>query len=576
MSAEAPAVPTETTEIYHRGVDPNFPAVREAPTPGLTIPTGPSPERPDATDEPVLEVADIQGNIVGGFNKDFQTLLFLRIDNPALFRPWLGEFAALVATAEEVVAFNRLFKRTSDQRGYRGSVKASWINIAFSHAGLAKLTKDADAFVDPSFRSGVAGQSAALGDPTADDAEGNPKHWLVRDGDGGADVLIIVAADTLADLESEVAHVEHAIFSLRRNGRQIRCGASLVFKQEGRAQLGALAGHEHFGFLDGVSQPGLRGRVSDDPYDVLTPRQNPDDLDQGKPGQDLVWPGEFLFGYPGQETNRVRHAGRNSLTDTTGKPIAPDWARNGSYLVFRRLRQDVFKFHSFLRLQTVLLNLTPEALAAKVVGRWTSGAPTMRAPDRDDPRLAGDECANNHFRFQDATVATTNKSGKDQCSDVTYPQSPGDPSGDRCPFSSHIRKAYPRDDADTQTHRLLRRGIPFGPSSRSTPAAPAQDDRDRGLLFMAYMTSITDQFEFVVKNWINNPEFKEPGVGVDPVLGQLQGDGKQRRRAFNVRVGGRGHELTAPEDWVIPTGGGYFFSPSIGALKHVLGYAPKD
>ena len=272
----------------------------EAPAPRLTTLIGPSPSHPDAVDEPPLDVAEIQGNIVGGFNKDFQTLLFLRIDDPAVFKPWLTSFASVVATAEEVIAFNRLFKRTSDRRRYRGSVKASWINIAFSHAGLAKLTDDADAFADGSFLSGVVPQSAALGDPTAEDAEGNPKQWLVRDGEGGADVLVIVAADTLADLESEVAQVEQSIFSLRRDGHPVRCGASIVFKQEGRAQLGTLAGREHFGFRDAVSQPGIRGRMSDNAYDVLTPRQNPDDPDQGKPGQDLVWPGRFVFGYAGQ------------------------------------------------------------------------------------------------------------------------------------------------------------------------------------------------------------------------------------------------------------------------------------
>ena len=206
-----------------------------------------------------------------------------------------------------MIAFNRLFKRTSDRRGYRGSVKASWINIAFSHAGLAKLTETPTPSPMPPSAAASSPSPAALGDPTAEDAERNPKQWLVRDGEGGADVLVIVAADTLADLESEVAQVEQSIFSPRRDGHPVRCGASIVFKQEGRAQLGALAGHEHFGFLDGVSQPGLRGRISDNPYDVLTLRQNPDNPDQGKPGQDLVWPGEFVFGYPqGRRVGRPR------------------------------------------------------------------------------------------------------------------------------------------------------------------------------------------------------------------------------------------------------------------------------
>ena len=125
-------------------------------------------------------------------------------------------------------------------------------------------------------------------------------------------------------------------------------------------------------------------------------------------------------------------------------------------------------------------------------------------------------------------------------------------------------------ERDTQTHRLLRRGIPFGPSSRSTPAVPVEDGVDRGLLFMAYMTSITDQFEFVMKGWVNDANFKDPNAGVDPILGQAQAADGSRQRIFNVRLGGNDHSLSAPEDWVIPTGGGYFFAPAISAIRDLL------
>jgi Dyp-type peroxidase family len=251
----------------------------------------------------------------------------------------------------------------------------------------------------------------------------------------------------------------------------------------------------------------------------------------------------------------------------------PRWAADGSYLVFRRLRQDVHRFHSFLHDQAAPLGLTPAGLGARLVGRWASGAPTMRAPDTDDPSLGDDECANNHFEFEEATEPTRNPSGRSQCADTTYPPSPADPGGDRCPFAAHIRKSYPRDDvpeAETQTHRLLRRGIPFGPSSRSTPAVPVDDGLDRGLLFMAYMTSIVDQFEYVTKRFVNAADFKDAGAGVDPIIGQAEAEDGSRRRTFTVRLGGVDHELTAPEDWVVPTGGGYFFAPSICAIRMVL------
>src|SRR5262245_48236739 len=118
----------QPSKIEHRGVESKFPLVRETPADGVLFPAA-GPARPDVSaSEPLLRVWDIQGNIIAGFNKDFQTLLFLRIGDVALFKKWLKRFAPLVASAEEVIAFNRLFKWTSDRRGYRGSVKASWIN----------------------------------------------------------------------------------------------------------------------------------------------------------------------------------------------------------------------------------------------------------------------------------------------------------------------------------------------------------------------------------------------------------------------------------------------------------------
>ena len=117
-----------------------------------------------------------------------------------------------------------------------------------------------------------------------------------------------------------------------------------------------------------------------------------------------------------------------------------------------------------------------------------------------------------------------------------------------CPFTAHIRRVNPRDDvpaAIRRRHRLLRRGLCFGESSASTPDAPKKDAVERGLLFLAYMTSIIDQFEFLMKEWVNNSNFPDEGAGADALLGP----GKT---------------------WVEPTGGGYYFAPSIFALNMVL------
>ncbi|UVK41273.1 Dyp-type peroxidase [Mesorhizobium sp. AR10] len=531
-------VPPLTSTTEHRGIDAAFPEVRETPAPSPWSPSRGAPPAPDERPEPVLAMANIQGNIVAGFNKDFQTLLYYHIDDASRFKPAIAKLSHLVATAEEVLTFNRLFKQVANRRGYPGTLSSTWINVAFSFAGLAKLRNDAGLFADQSFQSGLVGQALALGDTT------DPGKWNVKDGDSddAADVLIIVAADTEADVEAEVKRVKELI-------EEAGGATQLGHDEKGKNRSKPMAGHEHFGFLDGISQPGLRGRASDDPTDLLTPRQNPQDRSQGKPGQELIWPGEFVFGYPDQDASRDgNERGGDSSIDGAGYPRVPNWAGDGSYLVFRRFRQDVHEFHKFLQAEGKARGVSAELVGARLVGRWASGAPVMRAPTQDNTELANNDCANNHFGFKEQTERIAGGASSECPRDIFSPAG-ADPNGEVCPYTAHIRRANPRDDiapAIRRRHRLLRRGICFGESSASTPDAPSKDAAERGLLFLAYMTSIVDQFEFITKEWLNNSDFPGKGAGVDALLGQ---PGKS---------------------WVVPTGGGYYFAPSVFALKVVL------
>lgn len=597
------------------------------------------PARPKAAAEPVLNVGNIQGNVLAGFNKDHQTLVFLKVTNQNNFRAWLGRLIPFVATTSEVLAFNRLFKEIRSRRGLEtGAVQATWINVALSFDVLRSLTGDgaaleaaaksfpdysefanrkfltADAFKDEAFRNGMQSRSIDKLDDPLDNTgsetagEGNRNNWLFGGPGNEADVVVILAGDSAAQLSEEVVRLEDTIYSGRTgSGEFAPSGVTIVYKQHGATLPPPLTGHEHFGFLDGVSQPGIRGRVSADHADLLTLRQNPDDLNQGKPGQDLLWPGEFVFGYPEQDPNlAVDQPGPDSLNSKPWKnnkrtndapQTGPVWARDGSYYVVRRLRQDVSRFHAFLEDTARTLGVPSALVGAKLVGRWASGAPILRADKHDNPDLADDDCANNHFEFQSpsAAIKPQNQQGS-LCVDQRKPQSAGDKAGSKCPFGGHIRKAYPRDDVGTfspdtgenttQTHRLLRRGIPFG-NPFVPPTKPDQSDSgNRGLVFAAYQTSIVEQFEFVQHSWANNAEFKDKPQGGklvsghDPIIGQTNsGSGggpngnRERRVVLTVEVDGNAktQELVLPADWVIPTGGGYFFSPSIDALYLLTG-----
>jgi Dyp-type peroxidase family len=530
-----------------------------------------APAPAGAPPEPVLDLEDIQGNILSGFNKDFQVLLLLRITDVPACKRWLRSIIPMIATAEEVQAFNQLFKSIRVRRGEGLIVRATWVNIAFSFDALKRLTSDANLFNDQSFKKGLAAQSAGLGDPTGPNDQGNPNHWVVGGRHNQADILLIVAGDTLGETLHGVARVEDTIYGFAPQGKLTSPGVQVIYKQSGAVQPSPNTGHEHFNFLDGVSQPGLRGRVSNAPNDWLTPRQNPNDENQGKPGQDLLWPGEFVFGYPGQDPNKkVEDPG-------PVKNGGPPWSKNGSFLVYRRLQQDLVGFNTFVLEQAAALGMDPERLGAKFVGRWKSGAPDMRAPQVDNPLMGNVDCANNNFDFQKATppLPPLPPGAPPTCTDdipntnpaQQFDPAPADPTGALCPVAAHIRKSYPRDDtgneSDIQTHRLLRRGIPYG--------EPSLDDGsttdDTGLVFLAYMTSIENQFEFVTKNWVNNSNFRDPDTGFDPILGQRAGTNRTRKFTF-IDDDGNPQTITIPHDFVIPTGGGYFFSPSICALRH--------
>lgn len=555
---------------------------REVPTPtaAAAIDQGSGKSEGQKTErEPALQVDQIQGNILAGFNKDNQTLIFVDIKDTVKdihkFKTWLGAIVPFVASTEEVLQFNRLFKMVRARRKVESrAVLSTWLNIAFSFRGLKKLVKkEADEFKDEAFRAGLAKRSHLLNDPPS--GEGSPEEWLIGGKNNEADLVFTIGSDSLEEMGYAVRRLESWIYEgAELNGVLVPSCAAVIYKQKGAVLPSPLTGHEQFGFLDGVSQPGVRGTVGKT-EEFFTPRQNPADPTQGKPGQDCLWPGEFVFGYPGQSPTDSDAKGKVKMD-------GPDWAKNGSYLVFRRLRQDVGGFHDFLKQEGDRLNLGPELFGAKCVGRWASGAPIERAPLQDNEKMSRDDCANNAFEFQDGTIPGVPKPDSGECKD-NFPKdlAKEDRQGAVCPFAGHIRKAYPRDDvslnpkkttfapddASTELHRMLRRGIPFGDPFDPTVIP---DDGNRGLLFVAYQTSIVDQFEFVTRNWVNNPDFKDPGAGHDPILGQTNQNGS-RQRFFKLELpNGQPQTIRLPKDFVIPTGGGYFFAPSIKALQEHL------
>lgn len=523
-----------------------------------------------AATEPIYDVTtrdNIQGNVIPGFNKDYQHFLFFRIRDVARTKKWLRWLAPHVSSMDDVLTFVRAHRSLRLRLGVREpGLKATWVNVAFSSPGIAALVgEEVDSqFGEQSFRQGLAARSEYIGDPTSASQPGHRTRWRVGGPGDEADIIVIIASDDDDDLDEMVENVK---------GAAERSGLERLFEQRGRTLPGELRGHEHFGFKDGVSQPGVRGKVSPAPGDFITPRYlDAADPHAGlfaKPGQPLVWPGQFLLGEPRQNPQDL-YASAPPATNF------PTWARLGSYLVCRRLRQDVVAFWRFALEAAEEIGMSAEHFAAMLVGRWPSGAPVMRAPLADDSALAGDEFANNHFLFDDDTRPSVMRPVPGYPGDG-HAQARADVLGSVCPHFAHIRKVNPRDGANDLGHpadnllrMILRRGIPFGrPLVGVKKPPPGLVKQERGLMFLCYGSSIEDQFEFLSRRWANSPIQPNFG-GHDPVIGQNGGRGG-RARTITFPAPGGPVDLTLKREWVVPTGGGYFFAPTRQAIADVLG-----
>jgi Dyp-type peroxidase family len=440
-----------------------------------------------------LRLDRVQGNIVPGFRTSYQAFLWLAFPSTVIARRWLAELVTEVASAAQVMTANQKRRGSGYAAGVVGGPLTTWVNVAFSRAGLERLGAGGVEEFSTAFKEGMAARAASvLRDP-------DPEGWLVGGhGSPEAHALLIVAANTSGELDAEIA---------RQRRRCQRLGAGDLFVgPDGEPCRGEtlpyrLRQHEHFGFRDGVSQPALNG-------------------------SDGTMPGDFILG----------------LQDGYGRTVrrGPDWARDGSYLVFRRLRQDVFGFRQAVRTGATAAGLAPDQFAAKLMGRWKSGARLGDPLEPWDPGFPAKE--------------TDAQYGHDEFA--------LDPDGERIPRFAHVRKAYPRDVKAADRHRLLRRGIPYGPLLDER--ALADDGKERGLFFVAYQADIEAQFEHIQQR-LSDPDFPGPLTGRDSVAGQPNAP-----HGLAVREPGGRTSVSLPfHSYVSMTGGGYFFSPSIPALNYL-------
>jgi Dyp-type peroxidase family len=508
------------------------------------------------TDEPLLDLDEIQGNVLPGFKKDHQHFVFFSIDDAAAARAWLSKLYTRLSSAAIVLDAHRVWKRMKEQRGKEpDAAHFLLLNVALSASGLARLTSKAevDSFEDVAFKLGLSEErSKLIGDPVSAKEAGHAAGWLVGGPKHPVDGVLILASDDLTWLEEEQKKLAAELSAH---------GIKIEHEDRGDVSTAPTPGHEQFGFKDNISRPAVRGRWPTEPYDFVIARTLPggaafDSLraDFAAPGSRLIWPGHIIFGY-GRQTDLDPR-----IYDAADQPKGPAWAKNGSFVVYRRLRQHTDAFWKIVdeaakRLAKSYPKTAPDKdrLAACLIGRWKSGTPLARSSDKDIG-ITGDGL--NYFSY--ASKQEPALPGD------TAPEA-ADPDGLLCPLGAHIRKVNPRDQATdlgmserTPPRSILRRGITY-----------ATSNSDKGLLFVAYQSSIVHQFEFLMQKWANKENTPRNDGGLDPILSQ------NPRRVFHLPIDGKVEKVAITKTFVEPTGGEYFFAPSIGFFKNTLAGGAK-
>jgi Dyp-type peroxidase family len=434
----------------------------------------------------MLEYEDIQHILLTRVPALTGRYEFLSFRNAAGGRAWLSAIQEKVQSAAEV--------RASVERDKR------WVTVAFTWNGLRALGVDEASLATfpEEFRQGMVARAEVLGDTGAN----HPDNWVGGLASSGLHTIVILFA---AD------EVERARCVMEHNKLIAQCrDVEVLSFLDLEAVPPFIYAHDHFGYRDRLSQPVIEGTG-----EVPTPGSGPP-----------LKPGEFILGYP-DEDGPPAHLPQPEIL-----------SRNGSYMAYRRLQEHVGMFREFLR-QHGQTAEKRELLAAKLMGRWRSGAPLVLAPDNDDPALGADMQRNNDFNYKQM-----------------------DPHGYAVPLGSHMRRMNPRDTAaNMNRRRMIRRGATYGPH---LPEEAPEDGVERGIAAFVICASLIRQFEFAQNVWANDRNFHELGNERDPIIGTQDGTLEYKIPKRPIRK-----KITGLPAFTTVRGGAYFFLPGINALRYL-------
>lgn len=434
----------------------------------------------------MLELDDIQHILLTRTPALTGLYAFVSFGDAAAGRAWLTGLLDKVQSASDAESTVAGSKR--------------WVTLAFTWNGLRALGLDEASLASfpEEFRQGMVARAGMLGDT----GPNHPDTWVGGLASDNLHAIGILFARDAAERARSVSEHQKLL---------ARCpGVELLSTLELEATPPFDYAHDHFGYRDRLSQPVIEGSGQEP-----TPGS-------GAP----LKAGEFILGYPDEDG------------PFQNLPQPEVLSRNGSYLAYRRLQEHVSAFRDFLRQH----GETPdgqELIAAKLMGRWRSGAPLVLAPEKDDPALGADMQRNNDFAYKHQ-----------------------DPHGYATPLGSHCRRMNPRDTAaNMNRRRMIRRGATYG---APLPEGAPDDGVERGIAAFVICGSLIRQFEFAQNVWINDTNFHELGNERDPIIGAQDGtlEFKIPKRPIKKRITGLPAFTTV-------RGGAYFFLPGLKALRYL-------
>ncbi|MGB1237883.1 MAG: Dyp-type peroxidase [Pseudomonadales bacterium] len=526
-------------------------------------------------DAPHLDHHDIQGNILKAYaryNMPRARYVFYSIHHGATGRQFVRMLTGLITSAA----------KWGDNPGAVERPLAT-TNLAFTYAGLAKLgvpQKSLQSFPQE-FCMGMAARADILGD----DGPSAPEHWDPIWCDSAKPVHIWLSINAASESQLEARYREICDCLQRCNGDgagiEQLCGHRGA---DGRADLpyqsatallneaGNPTPKEHFGFTDGISNPFFKG-CGGNPANVIGGGKPT----RGDPATPQGWApletGEFILGY------------RDEAFEYPAAPIPRMLAMNGTFMVYRKLHQNVasFKRYTQARGEALCPHHGVQKLRAKMAGRWDNGAPLSRFATPESAAAFSEDLAQATEALKQADSAAAQRSAQAAYATLRLKLTgfnySDDLAGAACPIGAHIRRTNPRGALEygvegayntpgalVNRRRILRRGLPYG-SSEQSPS----DEGDHGIIFMALNANIERQFEFVQQQWVNYSNDFKLANDKDPLIGNqaLNDTGKPCGRMV-IQADPDGQQPPFFCDklprFVETRGGDYFFVPSISAL----------